>query len=54
MTIKAKEVLNGKFWLVEDEGVRIGTLTINEDKTVGGLTVMNGKNSTTTTFMIVE
>lgn len=30
------------------------SLTINEDKTVGGLTVMNGRNSTTTTFMIVE
>ena len=30
------------------------SLTINEGKTVGGLTVMNGRNSVTTTFMIVE
>ena len=30
------------------------SLKINENKTVGGLTVMNGGNSTTTTFMIVE
>ena len=28
----AKEVLNGKFWIVEDEGVRIGTLALDEQK----------------------
>jgi hypothetical protein len=27
MTIKAKPLLTNKFWLIEDEGVRIGTLT---------------------------
>jgi hypothetical protein len=32
MTVKAKEVLNGKFWIVEDEGVRVGTLALNDDK----------------------
>lgn len=30
------------------------SLKINEDKTVGGLTVMNGRNATTTTFMIID
>jgi len=32
MTVKAKEVLDGKFWIVEDEDVRIGTLSLNEDR----------------------
>lgn len=32
MTIKAKSVLKDKFWIVEDEGVRIGTLTLNDDR----------------------
>lgn len=32
MTIKAKEILNGRFWIVEDCGERIGTLSKNEDK----------------------
>jgi len=32
MTVKAKEVLDGKFWIVEDEGVRVGTLSVAEDK----------------------
>jgi len=27
MTIKAKEVLDGKFWIVEDDGENVGTLT---------------------------
>jgi len=27
MTIKAKPILENRFWLVEDEGVRIGTLS---------------------------
>ena len=31
MTVKAKPVLKDKFWIVEDEGVRVGTLTRNED-----------------------
>ena len=32
MTIKAKEVLDGKFWIVEDEGVNIGTLSFDDEK----------------------
>ena len=32
MTVKAKPVLANKFWIVEDEGVRVGTLSIAEDK----------------------
>jgi len=32
MTVKAKEVLDGKFWIIEDEGVRVGTLSVAEDK----------------------
>lgn len=32
MTVKAKEILNGKFWIVEDNDVRIGTLSLNEDR----------------------
>jgi hypothetical protein len=31
MTIKAKPVLENKFWIVEDEGVRVGTLSKNDD-----------------------
>lgn len=31
MTVKAKEILANKFWIVEDEGVRIGTLSRNDD-----------------------
>jgi hypothetical protein len=27
MTIKAKPILENKFWIVEDEGVRVGTLS---------------------------
>lgn len=32
MTVKAKAILNGRFWIVEDKGKRIGTLSKNEDK----------------------
>lgn len=32
MTIKAKTILKDKFWIMEDEGVRIGTMSISEDK----------------------
>lgn len=30
--LKAKEILKDKFWIIEDEGIRIGTLSVNEDK----------------------
>ena len=32
MTLKARTVLKDKFWIMEDEGVRIGTLSVSEDK----------------------
>ena len=32
MTIKAKEVLKNKFWLVEDDGQKIGTLSYDNEK----------------------
>lgn len=30
--IKAKTILNNRFWVVEKDGIRIGTITINDDK----------------------
>lgn len=32
MTLKAKPIVQNKFWIVEDEGIRIGTLCLDEDK----------------------
>jgi hypothetical protein len=32
--IKAKAILKDKFWIVENEGERIGTLTVSDDKYV--------------------
>ena len=32
MGINAKEILKDKFWIVESEGERVGTLSINEEK----------------------
>jgi hypothetical protein len=32
MTIKAKEVLKNKFWLVENDGEKIGTLSYDNEK----------------------
>lgn len=32
MTVKAKEVLNGKFWIVEDNNVRVGTISFDDDQ----------------------
>jgi hypothetical protein len=32
MTLKAKPIVKNKFWIVEDEGIRIGTLCLDEDK----------------------
>jgi len=34
MTIQAKPILENKFWIVEEEGVRVGTLTKEEDNYV--------------------
>lgn len=32
MTINAKEIVKDRFWIVEDNGVRVGTLSISEDQ----------------------
>ena len=32
MTINAKEIVKDKFWIVENDGVRVGTLSISEDQ----------------------
>jgi len=32
MTIKAKPVLKDKFWIVEEDGKRVGTLSVAEDR----------------------
>jgi hypothetical protein len=31
MTVKAKPILDGKFWIVEDAGVRVGTLAKEDE-----------------------
>jgi hypothetical protein len=32
MSIKSKTILKDKFWILEDNGVRVGTLSISEEK----------------------
>ena len=32
MTVHAKEIINGKFWILEDEGEKIATLSLADDK----------------------
>ena len=32
MTIKANTVLKNKFWIVEDNGQKIGTLSYNDER----------------------
>ena len=32
MTLKAKPVLKGKFWIVENDNERIGTMSLNDDR----------------------
>lgn len=32
MSINAKEIVKDKFWIVEDNGVRVGTLSISDDQ----------------------
>jgi len=39
--VTAKEILKNKFWIVEDRGIKIGTLTLSEDKYM-----LNDKNGT--------
>ena len=42
MSVKAKEILKNKFWIVEDAGNKIGTITYDEDKYI----LSNGATST--------
>ena len=30
--MNAKEILKNKFWIVEDKGVKFGTISLNEDQ----------------------
>ena len=32
MTVHAKEIINGRFWIIENEKEKIATLSLNEDK----------------------
>lgn len=32
MTVHAKEIINGKFWILEDEGEKIATLSLTDNK----------------------
>jgi len=32
MTVHAKEIINGKFWILEDNGVKIATLSVADNK----------------------
>ena len=55
MTIlQAKPIIDNKFWIVEDSGVKIGTLRKNEDKFVfsneNGVKVFNTKKRITEQF----
>jgi len=54
-TTQAKPIIANKFWIVEDEGVRIGTLRKNEDNRFifsnkDGIRVFNNKESLTKQF----
>jgi hypothetical protein len=52
--IQAKPIIDDKFWIVEEEGVKIGTLRKNEDKFVfsneTGIRVFDNKKSITEQF----
>ena len=32
MGVKAKEVIDGKFWILEDNGAKIATLSLSDEK----------------------
>lgn len=52
--IKAKPIIDEKFWIVEEEGTRVGTLRKNEDKFIlsneQGIKVYANKKSVTNEF----
>ena len=32
MTVNAKEIIKNKFWIVESEGEKVGTLSFNDER----------------------
>ena len=52
--LQAKPIIDNKFWIVEDSGVKVGTLRKNEDKFVfsneNGVSVFHTKKSVTEQF----
>jgi hypothetical protein len=55
MTVKAKPILDGKFWILEDQGNRVGTLRIDENNkyivsNARGVSSFNSRGSLTKTF----
>lgn len=54
MTLRAKAVLENKFWIIEDDGIRIGTLTKEADGFVlnqrGKVSVYDDSSQLTTRF----
>lgn len=44
MTIKAKPIVDGKFWIIEDEGNKVGVLKVTEQKKY----IFSSKDSTKT------
>jgi hypothetical protein len=54
MSIKTKTILKDKFWIVEDEGVRIGTISAADDRFMfsdnQGTTYFDSKKALKNTF----
>jgi hypothetical protein len=54
MSIKAKPVLDDKFWIIEDNGIRIGTLVKEEDSFVltqkGKVNLFNNRSQLVSQF----
>lgn len=56
MTVKAKPILDGKFWILEDQGFRVGTLRVDENNKYivssagGGVSSFNTRTSLTKEF----
>lgn len=54
MTIKAKTILKNKYWIIEDNDVRIGTLSFNNDQYIftnkSEVCVFNTENDLTNRF----
>ena len=43
MTIKAKTILKNKFWIIEDDDKRLGTLSVDEDQYIKSNIPLNRK-----------